>query len=557
MPESYLTAGSAAGSARRRVEEGSRANTADGRTEVVGGMKAIDRPGRADGVAGGDAGAAVGQGGDAVAGACAAAVPAAGFGCADADEVAGGVEGAAAGLSGGAGDGAGAGSGPDAGALDDRRSVAARIGRAWRRFADRWPSGRLRPGWHPLGDLPFDYPPKVVLSADLALLVLGLVACLQRHEYFPTVLPLLAVVLLFLSVPAYVLFGIVPRPLALGLATMVAAALFFAQPVESDFAPFVLMVVAAEIAAIAPKRVSIPLALLATVELVAFAVLSQALWENDYLRTGVPMYALGILLGWLVGVMLQYQRLYLYQERENQNVRAAQAAAAERNRIAREVHDVIAHSLTVTLLHVTAARHALTTDSDVVEASDALADAERLGRQAMADIRRTVGLLDSGRAAAGPEPGADDISDLIDDFANAGVTVRRRVTGELDRISAAVGLALYRICQESLANIAKHAPGAAVEFALEVGARSAVVRVRNQLPPGARIGHGTGVAGMRQRAEGLGGRIHIGPEVGTWIVRAEFPLHDRAQPVGGSAPTAREQHCALTKSVGVPRLRSG
>ncbi|NKY59972.1 histidine kinase [Nocardia flavorosea] len=430
-------------------------------------------------------------------------------------------------------------------------AVTVRAGLVWRRFTN----GRLRLGWHPLGDLPFDYPPKVVLSADLALLVLGLVACLQRHEYFPTVLPLLAVVLLFLSVPAYVLFGIVPRPLVLGMATMVAAALFFAQPVESDFAPFVLMVVAAEIAAIAPKRVSIPLALLATVELVAFAVMSQALWGNDNLRTGVPMYALGILLGWLVGVMLQYQRLYLYQERENQNVRAAQAAAAERNRIAREVHDVIAHSLTVTLLHVTAARHALSTDSDVEEAVDALADAERLGRQAMADIRRTVGLLDSGRTTAGPEPGVDDISALIDDFANAGLTVRRRFTGDLDRISAAVGLALYRICQESLANIAKHASGAAVEFALEVGARSAVVRVRNPLSPGARIGHGTGVAGMRQRAEGLGGRILVGPEAGSWIVRAEFPLHDRPGQVDESAPDTREEHCALMKSIGVPQVR--
>ncbi|WP_068042341.1 sensor histidine kinase [Nocardia speluncae] len=444
-----------------------------------------------------------------------------------------------------------------AGADHARRSVTVRAGRVWRRFTAWWPSGRFRLGWHPLGDLPFDYPPKVVLFADLALLVLGLVACLQRHEYFPTVLPLLAVVLLFLSVPAYVLFGIVPRPLALGVATMVAAALFFAQPVESDFAPFVLMVVAAEIAAIAPKRVSIPLALAATVELVAFAASSQALWGNDYLRTGVPMYALGILLGWLVGVMLQYQRLYLYQERENQNVRAAQAAAAERNRIAREVHDVIAHSLTVTLLHVTAARHALTTDSDVEEAVDALADAERLGRQAMADIRRTVGLLDSGRAAVGPEPGADDISALIDDFVNAGLTVRRRGTGDLDRISAAVGLALYRICQESLANIAKHASGAAVEFTLEVGARSAIVRVRNPLPPGApaRIGHGTGVAGMRQRAEGLGGRIVIGPEAGSWIVRAEFPLHDRPERVGGAAADTREEHCALMKSIGAPQLR--
>ncbi|WP_229719126.1 sensor histidine kinase [Nocardia jinanensis] len=391
-------------------------------------------------------------------------------------------------------------------------------------------AAELLPGApYPLRELPFDYPPKVVLFTDLAFLVIGVVACLQRHEYFPTALPLIALVLLFASVPTYVLFGIVPRPLPLVAATMIAAGLFFVQPVDSDFAPFVLMVVIAEIAAIAPKRVSITLAVLAAAELLAFALLGQTLWGDHSLRTGLPMYALGIVLGWLVGVMLQYQRLFLYQERENQAAQAAQAAAAERNRIAREVHDVIAHSLTVTLLHVTAARHALTSDRDVDEAADALVDAERLGRQAMADIRRTVGLLDSGPSAAGVEPGADDIPALVDDFVNAGLPVSRRFSGDLGVVSAAIGLALYRICQESLANIVKHAPGAEVELSVAVAGGSALVRVRNTIPRGlpAQLGRGTGVAGMRHRADGLGGSIRVGPEAGGWVVRAEFPLGDR------------------------------
>ncbi|MGW5384548.1 sensor histidine kinase [Nocardia sp. NPDC003963] len=410
--------------------------------------------------------------------------------------------------------------------------------------AGRWARARYRMGgWaakllpgapYPLRELPFDYPPKVVLFTDLAFLVIGVVACLQRHEYFPTALPLIALVLLFASVPTYILFGIVPRPLPLVAATMIAAALFFVQPVDADFAPFVLMVVIAEIAAIAPKRVSIPLAVLAAAELIAFAFLGQSLWNDHSLRTGVPMYVLGIVLGWLVGVMLQYQRLFLYQERENRSAQAAQAAAAERNRIAREVHDVIAHSLTVTLLHVTAARHALTSDRDVDEAADALVDAERLGRQAMADIRRTVGLLDSGPSAPGVEPGADDIPALVDDFVNAGLPVNRHFSGDFGVVSAAVGLALYRICQESLANIAKHAPGAAVELSVDLTDGSALVRIHNTIPRGlpAQLGRGTGVAGMRHRADGLGGRIRIGPEAGGWLVRAEFPLADRHTATG-------------------------
>lgn len=410
--------------------------------------------------------------------------------------------------------------------------------------------GKLLPGApYPLRELPFDYPPKVVLFTDLAFFVIGAVACLQRHEYFPTALPLIALVLLFASGPVYVLFGIVPRPLPLFTATMIAAALFFVQPVESDFAPFVLMVGIAEIAAIAPKRLSVLLAVLAAAELLAFAFVGQALWGDDSLRTGFPMYALGILLGWLVGVMLQYQRLFLYQERENQSARAAQAAAAERNRIAREVHDVIAHSLTVTLLHVTAARHALTSDRDVDEAADALVDAERLGRQAMADIRRTVGLLDSVPSAAGVEPGAGDIPTLVDDFANAGLTVTRRFTGDLDGVSAAVGLALYRICQESLANIAKHAPGAEVELSVAVAGGAAVVRVHNTIPRGLppQLGRGTGVAGMRHRSDGLGGRIRVGPEAGGWLVRAEFPLDE--SPARAAAPSRDRLRCPISEII--------
>ncbi|MEV3960868.1 histidine kinase [Nocardia sp. NPDC050193] len=457
------------------------------------------------------------------------------------------------------GGGALGGSGPDApnppGTTTD--PAPQRAGAALR--PGRWARGRRRVGAllakllpgapYPLRELPFDYPPKVVLFTDLAFFVIGVVACLQRHEYFPTALPVIALVLLFASGPIYVLFGIVPRPLPLFAATMIAAALFFVQPVDSDFAPFVLMVGIAEIAAIAPKRLSILLAVVAAAELLAFALAGEALWGDHSLRTGFPMYALGILLGWLVGVMLQYQRLFLYQERENQSVRAAQAAAAERNRIAREVHDVIAHSLTVTLLHVTAARHALTSDRDVDEAADALVDAERLGRQAMADIRRTVGLLDSVPSAAGVEPGAGDIPVLVDDFVNAGLTVNRRFTGDLSVVSAAVGLALYRICQESLANIAKHAPGAEVKLAVSVDGGSAVVCVHNTIPRGLppQLGRGTGVAGMRHRSDGLGGRIRIGPEAGGWVVRAEFPLDEH--PARAAAPSRDRLRCPVSEII--------
>jgi signal transduction histidine kinase len=214
---------------------------------------------------------------------------------------------------------------------------------------------------------------------------------------------------------------------------------------------------------------------------------------------------------------------------------AEHAAADERRRIAREVHDVIAHSLSVTLLHVTGARRALQQDRDVDDAVEALELAEQLGRQAMADIRRTVGLLDVGpqgptkAAQTTPEPGIDDISVLVEDFAKAGLAVALRVDGATSRVSAAVGLALYRITQESLANIAKHAPDSRSSVVLDISAASARLAVNNQLPAAvaaAESSEGRGLRGMRQRVELLGGAIEVGPSHEGWSVNAEIPLED-------------------------------
>jgi signal transduction histidine kinase len=163
-------------------------------------------------------------------------------------------------------------------------------------------------------------------------------------------------------------------------------------------------------------------------------------------------------IGWLVGYLLDTQQLQLIEQRRAHEALAEHAAADERRRIAHEVHDVIAHSLSVTLLHVTGARRVLQQSRDVDDAVESLEQAERLGRQAMADIRRAVGLLDGGPMKITPEPGIDDIGVLVADFERAGLDVTVCIDGPTERVSAAVGLALYRITRESLANIAKHAP---------------------------------------------------------------------------------------------------
>ncbi|MGW4773916.1 sensor histidine kinase [Nocardia sp. NPDC004278] len=400
-----------------------------------------------------------------------------------------------------------------------------------------------------LEDLPFDYPPSVMISADAALVFVSVGATIQRHHYFPTVLPILAVILVFVSVPLFCFFGVTPSPILLAFSGLAATAILLTQPVSADFSPFILVVMVGEVAAIVRKRFSALFAVVAALQLAAFDAAGHLMWSVTGERLqGIQMYTIGIALGWLVGVMLQYQRKFLYQERQSQQIRAARAADEERRRIAREVHDVIAHSLSITLLHLTAARHALQTDRDVDEAVDALVDAERLGRQAMADIRRTIGLLDARPSKLLPEPGIRDFDDLVGDFAGAGLDVRYSRVEDLTAVSAAVGLALYRIGQESLANVIKHAPGATATVFLEVDSTVARLLVTNTLPKGLPpdLGGGMGLSGMRQRAELLGGRIEAGPYDDGWMVRAEFPLSGARSWATSSCPVPDMIHGAAS-----------
>lgn len=216
-------------------------------------------------------------------------------------------------------------------------------------------------------------------------------------------------------------------------------------PIRADFAPALLVLMVMSIATLS----SIAGGFLAAISAAALLLTASALHRLD----AVVLYLAFVGMGWLLGYVMRSQRLLLAAQMEAQKMLAEHAAADERRRIAREVHDVIAHSLSITLLHVTGARRGLQEDRDVDDAVEALEQAERLGRQAMADIRRTVGLLDSSStkpAQTTPEPGIDDVGVLVTDFQRAGLDVTLRIDGATGRVSAAVGLALYRITQESL-----------------------------------------------------------------------------------------------------------
>lgn len=149
----------------------------------------------------------------------------------------------------------------------------------------------------------------------------------------------------------------------------------------------------------------------------------------------------------------------------------------------------------------------------------------------MADIRRTVGLLDGAptkSAQTTPEPGIDDVGGLVADFQRAGLDVALRVDGPADHVSAAVGLALYRITQESLANIAKHAPDSKSTVSLCISATSAGLTVENRLPVAITARCPRRAAGCAACVSGSScwaGPSRWAPPRG-WSVRADIPLHE-------------------------------
>jgi signal transduction histidine kinase len=243
----------------------------------------------------------------------------------------------------------------------------------------------------------------------------------------------------------------------------------------------------------------------------------------------------GSILSALAGLLVRHQAELVARLREAQAGLAERARAEERNRIGRELHDVIAHTLTVALLHITSAR--LTVEHDPADAGRALAEAERLSRESLEEVRLAVGMLhqhgESGRAA--PLPGVDGLPALVDRFRAAGADIVLTVDGDLSRLHAATGLTVYRIAQEALTNAIKHAPGAATNVTLAVGPASVRLAVDSAAQPG--TGSGLGMISMRERAESVGGTCQAGPGGSGWLVDATLPL-SASQPLEGVASCA-------------------
>ena len=224
----------------------------------------------------------------------------------------------------------------------------------------------------------------------------------------------------------------------------------------------------------------------------------------------------------LAALLVRHQIVLTERLKQAQAALVEQSRIEERNRIARELHDIIAHSLTVSLLHVASARLAI--QDDPADAVRALAEAERLGRQSLADVRATMGIGrgDKPDEIAPPVPAIGDLTHLVAQMNTAGVPARLDMHGDLDLLPATTGATIYRIVQEALTNSAKHAPRAPVGIVVTVGESCVEACVDSAGTPG--HGSGMGLTSMRERAEAVGGTCVAGPGGNGWLVHALLPI---------------------------------
>lgn len=251
-----------------------------------------------------------------------------------------------------------------------------------------------------------------------------------------------------------------------------------------------------------------------------------AIREKSAHEAGLVYFLGGLGISWLTGTMLRRQEALTTQVRGMRDVEVQRLAADERAHIAREVHDVVAHSLTVVMLNLTGARRALATDP--ARADEALARAEVVGRDSLDSIRQVMDLLREPAAAdALPCPTMDGIPRLVDGYRRAGLDVVLHVTGEFEIIDPTVELVAYRVVQESLANVLQHAPGTAATVGLSAGRDGLAVTIGNDAPttpPPRSARTGLGTRGMSERVRAVGGSFDAGPtDDGGWLVSARLP----------------------------------
>lgn len=265
---------------------------------------------------------------------------------------------------------------------------------------------------------------------------------------------------------------------------------------------------------------------------VGFNAAASIVWTDDIGSIAAAIFFTSLIYGgmWLVGFTLRGRERRIDALARD----AVDAVSRERARIARELHDVITHSISIVTIQTQAVRRRLARHGDVMAAEVAdLAAVETTARQAMAELRRLLGVLraDGAPASLHPQPGLDQLPPLVDEFRAAGLSVRLEVRGGAVPIPPGVDLAAYRIVQQALTNVLRHAPGATTEVVLHYEGHRLGVEVTDdgarEHPDTAPEG-GHGLVGMRERVHLYGGTLEAGPAPTGFAVRATLPVAEAA-----------------------------
>lgn len=263
-------------------------------------------------------------------------------------------------------------------------------------------------------------------------------------------------------------------------------------------------------------------------------------WREFGLR-GVGQQALGLSVGLtalavivtFVNTSVRARRQLATATGRTRMERARRAVLEERTRIARELHDVVAHHLSLIAVQAETAGYRRTDLSD--SALDELSAISANAREALADMRRLLGVLRSERPPErAPQPGLDDIADLVASARRAGVAVTWHAPSHTPWVTSAVGLCAYRLVQEALSNAGRHAPGSAVTVTVDDDADTLTLRVTNSaattpVQPAAADHVGHGLVGMAERIALIGGSMSAGPTPGDgYAIAAVLPRHPTA-----------------------------
>jgi signal transduction histidine kinase len=322
------------------------------------------------------------------------------------------------------------------------------------------------------------------------------------------------------------------RRFPLTVVGVVVAGVLIIDP-NGQFAVFAALVIVSLTAGMEldPPRAWVGLVLLLVPFWVSYALTEGAV--SDFV-------AVTVLYGgsWLVGQTLRERTRRSVEATERaeraereRRAEAERAVAEERARIARELHDVVAHSISVIAVQTQAVRRRL--GPEHAREADDLRGVEATARQAMGEMRRLFGVLraDGERPSLAPQPGLDQLDRLVAETQGAGQPVEVVVEGTAVPLSPGLGLAAYRIVQEAVTNVRKHAPGGQVTVRLRYGEADLDVWVEDTGgPPGdpADAG-GLGLVGMRERVALYGGTLEAGPRPGGGFrVRARLPVREGA-----------------------------